>query len=184
MTWCCCFCQTPSKKSCVEFLWLKRSPFTTSNTETSIIKSNVHQINLSNENIKHKHWRFQILKIVSPKNHFGILIYILSSKTFIWDVFLNEQKINNFLMNIWRNNWRFSIWCRKRTPLQNLRFGLVGSCWSLARSRNSYVFISTPTIITRSWLQTVDFMLTFPCLAHKLSVILTALDHKPHWKMG
>ena len=38
-----------------------------SNTETSIIKSNVRQINLSNENIKYKHWCFQLSKIVSPK---------------------------------------------------------------------------------------------------------------------
>ena len=42
------------------------------------ITSNVRQINLSNENIKYKHWCFQISKIVSQKNHVGILIYILS----------------------------------------------------------------------------------------------------------
>ena len=42
----------------------------------SIITSNVRQINLSNENIKNKHWCFQISKIVFQKNHFGILIYI------------------------------------------------------------------------------------------------------------
>ena len=32
----------------------------------------------------------------------------------------NKLKINNFLMNIWRNNWRFNIWRRKRTPLLKL----------------------------------------------------------------
>jgi hypothetical protein len=42
----------------------------------SIITSKVSQINLRNENIKNKHWCFQISKIVSPKNYFGILIYI------------------------------------------------------------------------------------------------------------
>ena len=29
----------------------------------------------------------------------------------------NELKINNFLTNIWRDNWRFSIWRRKSTLL-------------------------------------------------------------------
>ena len=36
----------------------KYGSLTDSNTETSIITSNVRQINLSNENMKHKH-RFQ-----------------------------------------------------------------------------------------------------------------------------
>ena len=94
----------------------------TSNTETSIITSNVRQINLSNENIKYKHWCFQISKIVSQKNHFGILIYILSWKH-LFEIYFrllrrnNKLKINNFLKIIWRNNWRFNIWRRKRTPL-------------------------------------------------------------------
>ena len=43
------------------------SPFMTSNTETSIITSTVHQINLSNENLKYKHWCFLISQIVSQK---------------------------------------------------------------------------------------------------------------------
>ena len=29
----------------------------------------------------------------------------------------NKLKINNFLTNIWYNNWRFNIWRCKRTPL-------------------------------------------------------------------
>ena len=64
-----------------------------SNTETSIIKSNVRQINLSNENIKYKHWCFQLSKIISQKNHFGILIYILftsQSKTQYEEMFRNQ----------------------------------------------------------------------------------------------
>ena len=36
----------------------------------------------------------------------------------------------------------------------------------------------------QSWLWTADFRPTFPCLVHKLSVILTVLDYHPHWKMG
>ena len=76
---------------------------------TSIITSNVHQINLSNENMKNKHWCFQISKIVSPKTHFGILTYILP-----WKHLLlrrnNKLKNNNFLMNIWRNDSGFNIW--------------------------------------------------------------------------
>ena len=93
-----------------------------SNTETSIITSNVCQINLSNENIKNKHWCFQISKKGSQKNHFGILIYILSWKH-LFEIYFrllrrnNKLKINNFLMNIWHSNWRFNIWRRKRTPL-------------------------------------------------------------------
>jgi len=39
-------------------------------------------------------------------------------------------------------------------------------------------------IWNRSWLWTADFRPTFPCLVHKLTLILTALDYKPHWKMG
>ena len=35
-----------------------------------------------------------------------------------------------------------------------------------------------------SWLQTADFIEEFPCLVHKLSVILTTLDYKPKWKLG
>ena len=73
--------------------WIQeRSPFTTSNTETSIITTNVRQKNLSNENLKHKHWCFQISKIVSQRNHIGILIYNLPSKTFFWDIFLITEK--------------------------------------------------------------------------------------------
>ena len=30
----------------------------------------------------------------------------------------NELNINNFLTKIWRDNWRFSIWHCKRTPLK------------------------------------------------------------------
>ena len=83
----------------------KQSPFTMSTTETSIITSNVRQINLSDENIKNKHWCFQISKVVSQKNHFGILIYILSWKHLFEMYFRllrrnNELKINNFLTNI------------------------------------------------------------------------------------
>ena len=77
-------------------------------TETSIITSNIHQINLSNENIKYKHWCFQISKIVSQQNHFGILIYKIVLKTSIWDIFQkrrnNEPKINNFMTNILHDN--------------------------------------------------------------------------------
>ena len=39
-------------------------------------------------------------------------------------------------------------------------------------------------IITRSWFETTDLAPEFPCLVHELSVILTALDYKSHWKMG
>ena len=89
---------------------------------TSVITSNVPQKILNNENIRNKHWCFQILKIVSLKNHFGILICILSWKHLFEMYFRllrrnNKLKINNFLKNIWRNNWRFNIWLRKRTPL-------------------------------------------------------------------
>jgi hypothetical protein len=65
----------------------------------SIIMSNVHQINLSNENIKNKHWCFQISKIASQKNHFD-LHFVL--KTFFFRLLRrnNKLKINNFLMNM------------------------------------------------------------------------------------
>ena len=86
-----------------------------------LLKSVIRLSNLSNENIKH--WCFQISKTVSPKNHFGISIYILSWKH-LFEIYFtllrgnNELKINNFLTNIWRDNWRFSIWHCKRTPLK------------------------------------------------------------------
>ena len=91
--------------------------FTTSNTERQLSCQM-----FSNENIRNKPWWFQISKIVSQKNHFSILIYILSWKH-LFDICFrllrrnNKLKINNFLTNMWRNNWGFNIWCRKRTPL-------------------------------------------------------------------
>ena len=48
-------------------------------------------------------------------------------------------------------------------------------------------------IVTRSWFETaLDYksrilgpkIEEFPCLVHKLSVTLTALQYKPQWKMG
>ena len=42
----------------------------------------------------------------------------------------NKLKINNFLTNIWRNNWRFNIWHRKRTPLKHLKW-IVDEKWKL-----------------------------------------------------
>ena len=64
-----------------------------------------------------------------PKNHFGIFIYILSWKHFFEIYFRllrrnNELNINNFLTNIWRDNWNFIIWHRKRTPLWILSVNL------------------------------------------------------------
>ena len=47
-----------------------------------------------------------------------------------------------------------------------------------------YMYYRTRDIITRSWFETADFIEEFPCLVHKLSVILTALDYKPQWKNG
>ena len=63
---------------------------------TSIITSNVRQINFSNENIKNKHWCFQISKIVSQKSHFGILIYILSWKH-LFEIYFRLLRRNNKL---------------------------------------------------------------------------------------
>ena len=72
--------------------------------------TNVCQINLINENIKYKHWCFQISKIVSKKNHFGILIYILSWKNLFEINFRllrrnKKLRISKFLTNIWRDNY-------------------------------------------------------------------------------
>ena len=44
-------------------------------------------------------------------------------KTFIWDIFQitekkQQTKNNNFLTNIWRDNWRFINCCCKRTLLR------------------------------------------------------------------
>ena len=53
--------------------------------------------------------------------------------------------------------------------------------------------LHTRAIITRSWFETaLDYksrilgqkIEAFPFLVHKLSVILTALQYKPQWKMG
>ena len=64
----------PGSRDTSQKLTLKQSPFTTSNTERQL--SNVHQVNLSNENIKNKHWCFQISKIVSQKKSFWHFDYI------------------------------------------------------------------------------------------------------------
>ena len=73
-----------------------------------------------------------------PKNPFGIFIYILSGKH-LFEVYFrllrrnNELKINNFLTNIWHDNWRFIICHRKRPPLifQLLVFlpARFDACW-------------------------------------------------------
>ena len=51
----------------------------------------------------------------------------------------------------------------------------------------------TRAIITRSWFETAlnykprildPKIEEFPCLVHKLSVTLTALQYKPNWKMA
>ena len=51
----------------------------------------------------------------------------------------------------------------------------------------------TGAIVTRSWFETAldhkprilgPKMEEFPSLVDKLSAILTALQYKPHWKMG
>ena len=49
--------------------------------------------------------------------------------------------------------------------------------------KNENSSICTRAIITHSWFETADFRAKFPCLVHKLSLILTALDYKLHWKM-
>ena len=55
------------------------------------------------------------------------------------------------------------------------------------------VIYRTRAIITRSWFETAlnykprildPKIEEFPCLLHKLSVTLTALQDKPQWKMG
>ena len=85
----------------------------------SIITSNVCQINLRKDNIK------KTLVFPDFKNNFGSLIYILSWKH-LFEIYFrllrrnNKLKIINFLTNIWRNNWRFNIWCHKRTPLMSI----------------------------------------------------------------
>ena len=68
---------------------------------------------------KDKNWCFQISKIVSRKIHFGILIYMLSRKDLFGIYFRllrrnNKLKINTFMKNIWRNNWRFNIRSTKK----------------------------------------------------------------------
>ena len=83
-----------SSKQALQVWTHKQSPFTTSNTETSIITSNVRQINLSNENIKynstllHSFVIFPMRKIILIKYfnwHFVL-------KTFIWDIFQITEK--------------------------------------------------------------------------------------------
>ena len=61
-------------------------------------------------------------KSFPQKNHFGILSYLLSWKHLFQIYFrllrrTNKLIINNLLKNIWHDNWLFSIWCCKRTPL-------------------------------------------------------------------
>ena len=52
----------------------------------------------------------------------GNYFWNLKTPVFIFYVFITEI----YLKNIWQDNWRFSIWCRKRTLLfwniTNLRF--------------------------------------------------------------
>ena len=92
-----------------------------SHTETSIITSNVCQISISDENIKDKHCCFQISKIVTQKNQFDILIYILSW-IFFWDIFQITEKKQQTKKQHWRIGWRFIIWRCERTPIKTAEF--------------------------------------------------------------
>ena len=79
---------------------------------SSIITSNVCQINLSNEIIKNKHWCFQISKITSQKVHFGILIYILSWKH-LFEIYFRLLRRNNKLKtNIFWQTFDVVKWIR------------------------------------------------------------------------
>ena len=70
-----------------------------------------------------------------PKNSFCHFNSHFVLKTFIWDIFQitkkkQQTKNNNFQTNIWRNNWRFNIWHRKKTPLKHLKW-IVDEKWKL-----------------------------------------------------
>ena len=58
----------------------------------------------------------------------------------------------------------------------------VRSPWLLLyfKIRSSILTIQTSTV--HAPLSPAEFMLTFLCLLHKLFVIFTALDFKPHWE--
>ena len=96
----------------------------------SIITSIIHKIiadfvniNLTNENVISREMIFS--KIVSH-NDFGILIYIFFWKFYFRYMYFrlmrrnNKIKINNYLMNNWRNNWRSVI-----DTLENLSYDVL-----------------------------------------------------------
>ena len=99
---------------------------------------------------------FQDFKNGFPKNHFGILIYILSRKH-LFDIYFRflrrnkELKINDFLTNIWRDIWRFSIWRGKRTQFYCLSKRLLGRfvfmvVWGCSDHRNTKQYKKVPIL--------------------------------------
>ena len=108
-------------------------------------------------NVNYQVWCFHISKIISQKNHFGILIYFWSWK-FLFEIHFrllrrnNELETKNFLKNIWHDNWRFSIWHRKRTSLfcQHLqKINVHMKSWQCHIDSNKWM---TCTIIRVCWL--------------------------------
>ena len=78
--------------------------------------------------LKKMYWLFQWNKTPNwyrkDYNHFNQFKSLYSDSFFtftVWwtyfPIWLHTLKINNFMTNIWRNNWRFHIWRHRKTPL-------------------------------------------------------------------
>ena len=103
-----------------------------------------------------------------PKNSFWHFDLHFVLKTFIWDIFQitekkQQTKNNSFLMNIWRNNWRFNIWRHKRTLLMYHEWQLSFKIYSISDATSERIWphcVSWGPTVTNFHLTTTIFCTT------------------------
>ena len=116
-------------------------------------------------------------------------------------IVLSKPKVNNGLRRkILLREWFKQIFSRYELSTQKViispmqcRHCALGGLITKNRPETTIFKYRTRAIITCSWFETAlnykprildPKIEEFPCLVHKLSVTLTALQYKPQWKIG
>ena len=132
------------------------------------------------------------LKEKETTNQRGYLLRKLALNSFGsgWKVIKQKHEFEDLKVTFWDTNIH-SLFTSVHILLLTIEIESKMSCKKSAiffLNRAHHVpytcHYNLPLIWNRSWLSTADFRHRFSCLVHKLSVILTALDYKPRWKMG
>ena len=122
-------------------------------------------------------------KTIFDRNYFEVLLVVSSWQNSDFHSHFSMSKIISIFLIFFVEEYHFRSTFLSSTFFENFDFWntLFSKNFSQLRRSSRY---HTCTIITRSWFETAfGYKLQrakFPCLVHKLSVILTALDSKPH----